>query len=1064
MLCCASVVGLIIHSNNKVFAQPQDTATTETTTAESDDSQDKTPPVNEESSPDTQSDDAKETNVDDNMKPFFSPRNKDGKDNNDSQGNNDQKDSDENQEEKQEDDGLESLNLQNVEMKTLLSKLSDWTGKVIIPHEEIMGQRLTIISHKRLPREKVLSHIFAALQNKGYVAEEENGVIYLIPQKDAKVKFVPTIDADQPLALLEDKSQTVQKIFKIRNFQPSKLQAIMQPLLAEGGHIVSDDNSNHIVIVDTVGNLMRFETIIDELDVPEKNQTITETIPIKQGNPVEISQMLGVLLGSDQQASSSRRGGNSREDRRFRRQQDRRRQQMQQQNANSISTIIEGPTGGPIVLIPEPRQNWIIVRCSSEDMDIVKQWIQKLDIKQPIESDYETVSVSFIDPTELALMLNRALQQMPGAELKESVLVEPLPKANQVMIFGSEQNREMVKKLIQESDIPADLFVTKQFKLVHADPQEIKTNLEALYEDINANLPYWRRQHQTQRSPDSVRVIAFTTAKQVTVIASQENMNKIEDQIKEWDQPVDVNEARPRIVLLRNSDPVKLVNLLTQIFTDTNADSWTRTYFRTVYGSSADRGKIVGPLYGQLTFEAVPDTKKIVVISNIPSAYPVIVKFIQDLDEQDIAEIPMIIPLKFADAEILCDQLNALLNKPGTTATIQRSQRNLSEYTQDNQSSNQSGNNNNNNNNNNNQQSTDIITPWWTMDRPTNTTEMPTSNLIGKIRFIPVARSKSILVLTPPEYKESLRKMINELDQPGKQVMVKAIVLRVNQEKLLQLGAKFSSNPNAFGTVGENAFSSMAGVLFDRTPGNPGESSTSHSVSTLNPTTTLDTTTSAITSSFDSTTFNFNFNLAVLIDLLQKETDAQILIQPTLWTKDNEEAIFFNGNQLPFIVNDTLSNEGTNTRRNFDYRKVGVTLRVRPNITPESAVNMNIHLQISQRNPELVEGAITVSELDTSTHMIINNAQTLMLGGITLENETAIETKVPLLGDLPLVGGAFKHTNNRKTKDELLVFITPYVMNDNAEADSNEQIKEPLEKLQETKTRFEEMEKAQEKQ
>jgi type II secretory pathway component GspD/PulD (secretin) len=98
-------------------------------------------------------------------------------------------------------------------------------------------------------------------------------------------------------------------------------------------------------------------------------------------------------------------------------------------------------------------------------------------------------------------------------------------------------------------------------------------------------------------------------------------------------------------------------------------------------GTTQDsRQKIVGSLYGMLTFEPVPDTKKLIIISQIPEAYDVVERLIQKLDARDEADVPKVITLKYADPEALCDQLNAILNEPGTTATIQRSVRGLSAY------------------------------------------------------------------------------------------------------------------------------------------------------------------------------------------------------------------------------------------------------------------------------------------------------------------------------------------------------------------------------------------------
>ena len=84
-------------------------------------------------------------------------------------------------------DALEAINLKDVEMKDIIQKLADWTGKVVIPNDEAMKQKLTIYSPKKLPRDQALQMIYSALQAKGFIAEQTDDVIYLKPIKDAQV-------------------------------------------------------------------------------------------------------------------------------------------------------------------------------------------------------------------------------------------------------------------------------------------------------------------------------------------------------------------------------------------------------------------------------------------------------------------------------------------------------------------------------------------------------------------------------------------------------------------------------------------------------------------------------------------------------------------------------------------------------------------------------------------------------------------------------------------------------------------------------------------------------------
>ena len=310
-------------------------------------------------------------------------------------------------------------------------------------------------------------------------------------------------------------------------------------------------------------------------------------------------------------------------------------------------------------------------------MKLIEEWITKLDREEPIKKDYETIPITYADVSEVATRLNEALQQFPGAELKTSVLVTPLVAARQIMVFGRKDRREMVRKLIEEIDIPPGELETKVFKLKHADSEQIKANLDSLYgeTDVSGRYDYnYYRYGRTPQSPaEMVKVIAFPTMQQVTVIASPVKMRKIEKQIEEWDVPLDVEKVKPLIIALRNSDPVQMANLLQKLFSESTSGGLS--YYDLVFGlrGGQDKQKIVGPLYGQLTFEAVPDTKKIIVISKMPEAYKVIDELVRELDKQEMAEIPKVITLNYANPEDLSERLNAMFNEPGSVATFRRS-------------------------------------------------------------------------------------------------------------------------------------------------------------------------------------------------------------------------------------------------------------------------------------------------------------------------------------------------------------------------------------------------------
>jgi len=946
---------------------------------------------------------------------------------------------------------MEFVNLKSVEMKSIIEKLAAWTGKVIIPTDTAMQQRVTIYAPEKLPRSRAIGVIYSALRLKGYIATETDGEIFLEPITDAKLGRIPTIAAGEPLALIDNKEQIVQKFFQMTSYSPSEMGTIIQPLIGEHGYVSVDEASRTLMVIDTVGNLMRLERIIEQFDVPGAEQAVTDIVEVRFGDPSEIVQMLNILLGETQgrstRASSSNRGPfgfGGRPDSSSPRPPSSSSSSSSSSSAKrpdsktgTATSVVVGTTRGPIVLLPEPRRKWIIVKASAEDMKLIQEWVTKLDREEPVESEYEVVQLRYADPREVENSIGDGFRDLPGTEFLPSILVQPLTQTKQVIIFGRKDLREIVKKMIAEVDVPPGQFETVHIKLIYADPDMVKEKLDALYQEGMSSRSsssyggYYggysssSRGGSSSRSSDMVKVVTYPSLKEITVIASPENIGEIKKRIAEWDVPLDVDAVKPRIIELRNMDPVQMANLLNTLFSESGGSSTNRSVsiLRSMFGSQmADQQKIVGALYGQLTFQEVPGTKKIIVISKIPEAYAVIETLVAELDKEEMAEVPTVVTLKYADPELLSEILNAMFAEAGTSATLRRGATGLSEYSMEDTGTSSSSS----------QTSTSQqnYTPWWSGSgaRRTVDTEMPISNVIGRIRFVPDPRTKSILVLSPPEYVSEIQKLIATLDIPGKQVMVKAIIVEVNLKNLSSLGVQLATNPAAFGTLDENSITALSalsqldrhGSLVFGAGGNQGTQVTN----------------------------TLTADVSVLIDFLAKKVNAKVLNQQTLWTKDNEEASFFKGDKVAFFTSASTSATAGNVQ-NFEFQRVGMTLAVRPSITPNNDVDMIINIIISQLTTEEQNSQPVRTEMETKTNMIVGDSQTLMLGGILFQQDSVTNRKVPLLGDIPLLGALFSHNETTATNNEMLVFITPYVIDepDKTGSATKEEIQRSKERL-----------------
>jgi len=358
-----------------------------------------------------------------------------------------------------------------------------------------------------------------------------------------------------------------------------------------------------------------------------------------------------------------------------------------------------------------------------------------------------------------------------------------------------------------------------------------------------------------------------------------------------------------------------------------------------------------------------------------------------DLDREEMGEVPKVLQLKYADPEDLSERLNAMFVEAGQTARIRLTAQGLStasemddssttQSTQSNQSSNTT------------QSDSSTYTPPWSGSgaRSSIDEELPISNVIGRIRFVPEPHTKSIMTLAPPEFIDEIEGLIAQLDVPGKQVMIEAIIVEIEHSKVTSLGVQLATNPAAFGSLNENAITALGNLTHIGTHGS--------AAGTIAPSALIPT---PIGATGSGTVLGVGTDIYALIDFLVKTTDAKIMNQQTLWTKDNKEASFFKGSEVAFLGSESVTQQ--TTTQNISFERVGMELRARPSITPEDKVDMVVNV---------------------------------LLGGILFQKDSKVERKLPGFGDLPLVGGLFRHNLIAQTNSELLVFMTPHVIEESA--------------------------------
>ncbi|MFC1668104.1 secretin and TonB N-terminal domain-containing protein [Chlamydiota bacterium] len=173
----------------------------------------------------------------------------------------------------------------------------------------------------------------------------------------------------------------------------------------------------------------------------------------------------------------------------------------------------------------------------------------------------------------------------------------------------------------------------------------------------------------------------------------------------------------------------------------------------------------------------------------------------------------------------------------------------------------------------------------------------------------------------------------------------------------------------------------------------------------------------------------------VILSALNELDDFEVISNPTIMTIDNHEATILVGEKFPIFKTD-VSDQGTVTESFDRFEPVGISLRVIPQISEGDRINMVVHPTVSAIG-DFVTGTtgltyprIKIREADTQ--VLVNRGNTVVIGGLVSNNESIVTTKIPLLGDLPFLGFLFRHKNTVKDRVNMLVFVTPTIVDNEA--------------------------------
>lgn len=862
------------------------------------------------------------------------------------------------EEKKEPDDGKVMLQFKNTPVEGVMQFIYKKTGKPIIPRPEVLKKKITVFCPEKVDPDEVLPLIYAALLDQGIVVAEDERLIKLIPVENA-VKEGLLGPPTTPRGGLVDRT------FHLEHAVPSAVKAILEPLKPSYANIAADDTAGRIILTDNAESVERLGALIKELDVPGADQAVTRIFRLKQARAEAVVQALRGIVDAAPRGPGGPPG--------------------QPSGAQEV----------PVVLTADAKENWIVASAGAERMEMIASLVAEFDEPRPPDVRPEMIDIKHADPEELVGKVNELLSESGRGRRDGTLRLVAYAAANKILVFGASVEREMIREMIEALDTEsAEKRIQRTFKLTYADATETAEAIEEFYEKPQARA--YRGWYRAPEGEKEARAIPIVRTNSVLVMASPDLMKDIEEQIKTvWDIKVDEEELAPRVYHLKNSNAEDVAELLTELFTEFEERGGSIWDYYFGGRSRTTEKRAIGRLYGTARFEAYPRSNSIVVVATSVQAFDVVAEILEELD----AEIPGIgntevIELLYADAEDVCERLNALFSQSGTLAEILRGSTKLTPgYTEVSQDQS------NDASKSQQQEATGKMSFWWQRARQTPS-EQEITQLIGQIRIVPYQRSRSLLVTAPPEYMPTVQQLIEELDRPARQVLVQAVIAEVALEDLLNLGMRFSSDTGLYGAGDSREVTDFGTRAISRF---------------------------TFVDRIGTGTLEIGTDLNVLLQLLEKDTNLRIRSSPSIFTSDNQQAEFFDGSDVPFIKESQSTPQG-GLNQSFEYKPVGITLQVLPHITQNREVDMNINVELSRLRPgETLFGGFIIDRRQTKSHLVVKNGQTIVISGILRQEDRDIIRRVPILGYIPILDLLFSHKDKVKANTELLIFLTPRI-------------------------------------
>ena len=721
----------------------------------------------------------------------------------------------------------------------------------------------------------------------------------------------------------------------------------------------------------------------------------------------------------------------------------------------------------PVAVTPDERTNTLLVTGGKESFSIIDELLQKLDADAAVaQNQYEVLTLVNGSAAKLKLMLDRLFAGRttpPGGQAPQPVTIIADSISNALVVGAATEDLPMVRELVERLDAEQsspDINVAV-FPLIKANATSVSQIIQGLYRDTGTTVG------------PAVAVNVDERINALVVSAGENDLKRIEELTKQLDTDEVSRVSEIRVFGLKHASATDLALLLNtalntkpQNLTSQSADRQELLQFIT--RTAEENDLVTTGLREGVLITPDPRTNSLVVsapVDNMPLIEQVITKL--DSSSPQIAQIK-VFNLKNADARQMADVLTSLfrlqaaggeatsrsirytLVKPsesssevGDDPTIGTAEQNALTVT------------------------VDIRTNSLLVGGSEHYVELaiqiideldssPAQERITKVyrlknaqaeeiaaalqQFLDQSRERvqavlgqeavgtaqrlldqevaivaeqannALLVSASPRYFEQVAEMIEQLDQPQRQVLIQVLLAEVTLEGSFDKGLDWSVNRlNNVSSSGD----SKSVEQQDFSAGSVG---------------------GGLTATITSGDVNF------MLRAMESDGRLEILSRPQILAADNQPASIDIGQRVPFVTGSSFNERGFLVN-SFTYENVGVQLSVTPRISIDGVVKMEVEPTISSLSSSKVPisenfEAPVINNRSATTQVSVQNGQTIVIGGLISTQDEERITKIPVLGDIPYLGAAFKRTKTSRSRTELLIIMTPYVINSPEEVEN----------------------------